>query len=82
MQKLAGDLSLLGQISGELGLDDVSDLTSWECGQISAVLWSLQTKHAGDQTLLLLVACCHIRKQKLICLLTTVYYYEVKGNRL
>lgn len=35
-------LSLLGQISGELGLDDVSDLTSWDSGQISASFWSLR----------------------------------------
>lgn len=39
---LAKGLSLLGQISGELGLDDVSDLTSWESGQISAGFWSLR----------------------------------------
>lgn len=32
------DLSLFGQISGELGLDEVSDLTSCECGNASAVL--------------------------------------------
>lgn len=38
---LINGLSLLGQISGELGLDDVSDLTSWESGQISASFWSL-----------------------------------------
>lgn len=37
-------LSLLGQISGELGLDNVSDLTSWDSGQISVSFWSLQTK--------------------------------------
>ena len=46
-------LSLLGQISGELGLDDVSDLTSWESGQISASFWSLLTeeKHiSGSNT--------------------------------
>lgn len=43
-------LSLLGQISGELGLDDVSDLTSWDSGQISAGFWSLQTKaHINQQ---------------------------------
>lgn len=39
-------LSLLGQISGELGLDDVSDLTSCDSGQLSADFWSLQTKSA------------------------------------
>lgn len=39
---LMNGLSLLGQISGELGLDDVSDLTSWDSGQISAGFWSLR----------------------------------------
>lgn len=39
---LMNGLSLLGQISGELGLDDVSDLTSWESEQTSAVFWSLR----------------------------------------
>lgn len=34
-------LSLLGQISGELGLDDVSDLPSCPSGQMSGVFWSL-----------------------------------------
>lgn len=41
---LVSYLSLLGQISGELGLEDVSDLTSWDNGQISEDFWSLQTK--------------------------------------
>lgn len=41
---LTNGLSLLVQISGELGLDDVSDLTSWDSGQNSAGFWSLQTK--------------------------------------
>lgn len=36
--KLISDLSLFGQISGELGLDEVSDLTSCECANISVVL--------------------------------------------
>lgn len=39
---LINGLSLLGQISGELGLEDVSDLTSWDSGQISASFWSLR----------------------------------------
>lgn len=39
-------LSLLGQISGELGLDEVSDLPSWDNGQISADFWSLQTSRS------------------------------------
>lgn len=34
-------LSLLGQISGELGLEEVSDLTSCDSGQISVGFWSL-----------------------------------------
>lgn len=42
--KIISYLSLLGQISGELGLDSVSDLTSWDKGQISAGFWSLQTE--------------------------------------
>lgn len=37
-------LSLLGQISGELGLDDVSDFTSWDSGQVSVGFWSLQKR--------------------------------------
>lgn len=39
---LMNGLSLLGQISGELGLDEVSDFTSWDRGQISAGFWSLR----------------------------------------
>lgn len=38
-------LSLFGQISGELGLDDVSDLTSCEAGNTS-VFWSLDKDRA------------------------------------
>lgn len=37
---LTNGLSLLGQISGELGLDDVSDFTSWDSRQLSANFWS------------------------------------------
>lgn len=39
---LINGLSLLGQISGELGLDDVSDLTSCDSGQNSGGFWSLR----------------------------------------
>lgn len=39
---LRNGLSLLGQISGELGLDDVSDLPSCPRGQMSGVFWSLR----------------------------------------
>lgn len=49
---LMNGLSLLGQISGELGLDDVSDLTSWESEQTSAVFWSLRVcLSVGDSVL-------------------------------
>lgn len=49
---LMNGLSLLGQISGELGLDDVSDLTSWDSGQISASFWSLRVcLSKGDSVL-------------------------------
>lgn len=50
---LVSCLSLLGQISGELGLEDVSDLTSWDNGQISVGFCSLQTKEHINKKYLL-----------------------------
>lgn len=44
-------LSLLGQISGELGLDEVSDLTSCDDGHISACLCSLLCLSVGASVL-------------------------------
>lgn len=44
-------LSLLGQISGELGLDDISDLTSWEWKHVSPIFWSLLRKVKENESI-------------------------------